>query len=175
MTTLTDTKKEIAATKKTKVAVARFVTQRLTVPERAALGFAGDASGAHVLERVADEIVETLRTLAQSRIATKRNEAERRSPLVEARYAKTLANGISRALLGLTKVEGAQWASITRNALHSAYMLGSNLDMTTSSAHPGSRAGVLVVDLRKVEDFAGQDGVVTSASILARVRGEPKP
>ncbi len=108
---------------------------------------------------------------------SRRKKAAARVPLVAPRYAKTLAQGILAMLAAhvAAKTQPAPWASLAQPALHAAYMAGSVPTLSTHDAHPGSRAGVVMVDLRKPEEFSTAAGELTFASVLARVTGEPRP
>lgn len=167
---LADTAKEIRATNKRKLALADFIAERLSIEERAALSLDMVASR----ELLADAVVELLRAEATKRVAAKRADAVRRSPLVEARYAATLTRGIVDSLSRAMST-GTLWLSVSKSVLHTAYMTGSIPALTLTERHPGSRAGVLVVDFRNRSDFADAKGSITPTSIAARVKGDPKP
>lgn len=151
------------------------LAEKLSLDDRATLGLYNSVAGAAGFMKTADDALELLRTLAAERRAAARASAERRTPLISTRYARTLALSLHR-LFAVPAVPAARpWASVAKADLHAAYMSGAAAPMLTYDAHPGSRAGLYVVDLRTPSDFADRDGVVTEASCLARVKGDPKP
>jgi len=101
-----------------------------------------------------------------------RNARERRVPLIGDRYATTLARGISDEL---ARPRAGSWASVDRRDLERAYTIGSSPMLARHETHPGSRAGLIVVDLRDLDAFAGRDGKRSELTVLARVKGDPKP
>lgn len=176
---LKTTKAEIRARNAQLLTVAHVVTELLTIDERRALGlrlaWAGDESGLEVGRAV----LNCLRAQAASVNSAKRAAASARSPLIGERHVATLARGIE-AVIKRTTVGGReaysevpQWAWCARTVLDTAYMLGGIPQMETSDTHPGSRAGVVVVDLRDVAtEFGDAKKQVTLASITARVGGK---
>lgn len=148
---------------------AKVLAQLIDAADAKTLGFAD--SPAQLMAGVLTFLHDSAEELREAQ----RKKAAMRVPLIAPRYAKTLAESIHAALNA--RGEGAAWAwgSVAMPALHSAYMSAGTATMSTHDAHPGSRAGVVIIDFRKLEDFADDAGTITAASVLARVRGEPKP
>jgi hypothetical protein len=174
------TRQEIKARIAVRKSASAYLRDALTPEERHALGVGAEA------DSLFGALVEVLRVEARARMTKSAISAERRSPLIAERYASTLARGIVRLLhLGTLPIpadlplEGGApkpWASVTKDVLHTAYMLGGVPALNTHDAHPGSRAGVFIVDLRDLSLFTTRDGKsVTSASVAARVAGKSKP
>lgn len=186
---MTTTAKEIKATNALKTAAGNHLRAALTLDERSALGVTFAQLGTDAPGTTFDALVETLRTLARTRIAEQRAAASSRSPLISARYADTLARGIvdlftrcgprraqydaNEALPTADKLK--PWASVSKDVLHANYMAGSIPRLAEHDAHPGSRAGTIVVDLRDAMAFATAKGVTTPHSISERVNGSPSP
>lgn len=187
MNAIEQTKGEVRLTNKVKQVVGHFIGERLTIEERAALGLNNSVVGAASDVKRGDDVVELLRKLAAERIAAKRDEALARSPLIAERFQSTLARSIARAFaVGPVSVSrtvdsargqlgAAQWGRVVKSALQTAYMTGGPAEVALSEAHPGSASGVVVVDLRDLAAFADRDGLISAPSILARVKGAPRP
>lgn len=188
-TDLADTKAVIRRTNKVKQVVGHFVGERLSIEERAALGLNNSVVGAASDVKRADDVVELLRKLAAERLAAKRAEAVSRSPLIAERFQATLARSIARALgiggaFATTSptidearafIGSAQWGRVEKTTLQTAYMTGGPAEVKLTEAHPGSAAGVVVVDLRDLAHFATTDGRITPGAVLAKVKGAPRP
>jgi len=174
---------EIRATNKLKAAVGDFFRSRLSVDELHVLGVNATTPA------LADELVEMLLREAHTKKEERRKLAAARSPLIGERYAVTLARSLAIELVGVLRVQRfveqvrearhlaglGPWASVTKDALHLAYMRGSPQHLHVTPAHPGSREGLFVVDLRDLSTFATRDGYITLASITARVTGAAQP
>lgn len=150
-----------------------LITERLTPDELTALGIVRPdpiVVGARVLE--------TLRFIAAEKREALRSAAAKSSPLIEAKLVDTLARGIARALsvdMGprpLAELAPVGWLSAEKSTIKTAYLTRASLMMTPTPGHPGSRSGRFIVDLRNVAPFADASGVVSIASIAARVGGK---
>lgn len=171
MNAMTTTAKEIKTRLAVRKTASAYLRDALTLDERHALGVASEA------DSLFDACVELLRVEARARMTKNALTAEQRSPLVGERYASTLARGLF-ALLNVSQpgLNVKPWASVTKDVLHTAYMLGAVPALVASDAHPGSRTGLFVVDLRNLGDFAERSGPsITLASVAARVAGKAKP
>jgi len=178
---------EIRATNKVKKVVGDFFAARLTVDELHALGVVDKPYGLAADMTLADQLVELMMRAAHAKKEERRKLAEARSPLIGERYCVTFARGVARALgvlttLGEVKRDLAsidersfQWASISKEDLHRAYMANAAPALALTTAHPGSRAGLFVIDLRDLRQFADRVDVLSVASIAARVNGAPRP
>lgn len=120
-------------------------------------------------------VIETLKTLADERIADARRIAAARVPLISPRYATTLARGIHAVLTNRGEGGAFTWLSVTQQQLHAVYMTGDVPRLDAHDKHPGSRAGLVTIDCRRLADFATEQGEITLASVTARVKGEAKP
>lgn len=116
-----------------------------------------------------------LDTAAAERLTEAAKAANARVPLIDPRYASTLARGIAAALDTRGDGPAFTWLSVTRQTIHNVYMTGETPRMERHDKHPGSRAGFITVDCRRLDDFADTKGAITSASVEARVRGQVKP
>lgn len=176
------TKLEIKARLAVRKTASAYLRDLLTPEERHALGVGAEA------DSLFDACVVFLRDAARERMTKNALSAEQRSPLIGERYASTLARGIIRLLHSGTMpttfeaskplAGGAPkaWASVSKDVLHTAYMLGGVPALDASDTHPGSRTGLFVVDLRDLSPFTTRDGKsVTAASVAARVAGKSKP
>lgn len=142
----------------------------------ATLGFAlDDSAEAPSPQFVFARVLDFLRSEAEAKREAARKNAAKRVPLIAPRYAPTLATAIHSTLTHRSAKDAFTWASIATAALHGAYMSGAPVVLSTHDAHPGSRSGVIIVDCRTPDDFADEKGNITGASVLARVKGEPKP
>lgn len=155
---------------KVKLAAGAMIRAALSPEQQTMLGLLDDATAL-------DMVVELIRDDAKAKQEAARRKAAARVPLVAPRYAKTLAQGILATLTAHAgaKTVPAPWASLAQSALHASYMAASVPTLSTHDAHPGSRAGVVMVDMRKPEEFSTSAGELTFASVLARVTGEPRP
>lgn len=176
MNAMTKTANEIKALTRLKREAGTLLRQLLTIDEQHALGILTDGA-------TFDFCATLLRDLAKARIESKRISADQRMPLIGERYQKVLARGLAHAM-GVTQATprslaspelGFAWVSIAKPTLNTAYMIGSVPALTTHEAHPGSRSGVFIIDLRDLGPFASHAGFITLASIAARVEGKAKP
>jgi hypothetical protein len=142
-----------------------FIRDALTIDERHALGINADGNTfALTLKVLKDE--------ATRRLMMARATALSRVPLIGERYQATLARGLELPLL---KFASGAWASVSKPVIDTAYMTGGVPALTLTDQHPGSRAGLFVVDLRDRSHFQDARGNTTPESILARVAGRAVP
>jgi len=94
---------------------------------------------------------------------------ERRSPLISEELATSLARGIFAALTE-PAATGAAWLGTTKKALAEAQRFVRTPYLDRYMKHPGSAAGVVLVDVRDCAHFMSK-GKLTYESVLARVTG----
>lgn len=177
-TALDETAREVKATTGARRSMGKGLAALLTDAERGQL-YPLDAADP-TKEGLANAALQVLRAHCARMLEAKAIAGERRVPIVGEKFAGVLARMLYQSVTwfdSTTKKAPGQWASVWKSTLEVAYDAGTveGRQLTLTEEHPGSKSALIIVDLRDRAAFATKDGHVTFESVLARVKGDPKP
>lgn len=139
----------------------------------------GRLAGTAGREQIALAAVQVLRAHCARMAEAKALAGERRVPIVGEKFAGVLARMLFQQVdwSHPDRATGLPWALVFRSTLEVAYEQGTveGRQLQLSETHPGSKAGAIIADLRDRTAYADQSGKVSFESVLARVKGDPKP